>query len=194
MVPLIEVSEEEESSSTTSRASSVPKDIKESQNYEKQQKQKKMAKTEKKEVGIQVNLIPAEPIQVVSNPVNKIKNSTVSQNSPRLSRKLANLAKEPEEMNLDFHLIRNNKANYQSKTLPRRKSNNDVPKLMKQSSVEESKERTLRRGYTHDALLGLYPKSNNPVEVELKKIKSLKPNRVTELIGTFDKKGNFRVL
>ena len=198
VVPLIEVSEEDENSSTASRASSVPKDIKESQNYEKQkrdQKSKSSLTAEKKEVGIQVNLIPADPI--IQNPVcNKIlKNSTVSQNSPRLSRKLANLAKEPEEMNIDLHLIRNNKANYQSKTLPRRKSNNDVPKLMKQSSVEESKERTLRRGYTHDALLGVDPKSNKPAWMtELKKIKSLKPNRVTELIGTFDKKGNFYLI
>ena len=197
VVPLIEVSEEDENSSTASRASSVPKDIKESQNYEKQKRDQKSKSslTEKKEVGIQVNLIPADPI--IQNPVcNKIlKNSTVSQNSPRLSRKLANLAKEPEEMNIDLHLIRNNKANYQSKTLPRRKSNNDVPKLMKQSSVEESKERTLRRGYTHDALLGVDPKSNKPAWMtELKKIKSLKPNRVTELIGTFDKKGNFYLI
>ena len=197
VVPLIEVSEEDEGSSTTSRASSVPKDIKESQNYEKQKRDQKNQKslTEKKEVGIQVNLIAAEPI--IQNPVcNKIlKNSTVSQNSPRLSRKLANLAKEPEEMNIDLHLIRNNKANYQSKTLPRRKSNNDVPKLMKQSSVEESKERTLRRGYTHDALLGVDPKSNKPAWMtELKKIKSLKPNRVTELIGTFDKKGEIKLI
>ena len=66
---------------------------------------------------------------------------------------------------------------------------------MKQSSVEESKERTLRRGYTHDALLGVDPKSNKPAWMtELKKIKSLKPNRVTELIGTFDKKGNFYLI
>ena len=83
----------------------------------------------------------------------QIKSSNTSAASPRLTRKLANLAREPEEMKIDLHLIRNNKQNYESKTLPRRKSNNDVSKLMKQSSVEE-KPAQLRRGYTHDALLG----------------------------------------
>ena len=91
-------------------------------------------------------------------------------------------------MNLDAHLLRNNKSNYQSKTLPRRKSNNDVCRLRKQSSVEE-KPAPLRRGYTHDHMLGQKGTSCNPAWMdELNKIRSLKPIRITELIGTFDGK------
>jgi len=222
--PLIEVSEEEDnvsnksdkSSSTTTlseRASSVPKDIKESQNYEMKKQtlelaaaannRKSSSMVNKKNsnpleqelqnlqhhkttnsVGIQVNLIQAAALQQ-QQPMTTSSMSSVSP-SPSLARKLARLAQEPEEMNLERHLLRNNKSNYESKTLPRRKSNNDVCKLMKQSSVEE-KPAPLRRGYTHDHMLG--QKTCNPAWMdELNKIRSLKPIRITELIGTFDGK------
>lgn len=208
--PLIEVSEEEDdnnssndkSSSTTTlsngeqRASSVPKDIKESQNYElkktkKQQQRNPLEldllarKAETNSVGVQVNLIQAAAL---SSPTPPIMSSKLAQPSPSLARKLAHLAAEPEEINLERHLLRNNKSNYESKTLPRRKSNNDVTKLLKQSSVEE-KPAPLRRGYTHDAMLGLDKSNKAPWKDEINKIRTLKPIRITELIGTFDKRG-----
>ena len=162
--PLIEVSSDPD----PQRASSVPKDIKESQNYAKKQHQQKT-----NSVGIQVNLLEGPALEIVP--------AKTQPAVPRLAEKLAHLAAEPEEMNLDQYLIKNNKTHYESKTLPRRKSNNDVPKLIKQSSVEE-KPAPLRRGYTHDAMLGL--ESKNPAWMkELNKIRSLKPIRITELIG-----------
>jgi len=88
---------------------------------------------------------------------------------------------------LDRHLLLNMKSNYESKTLPRRKSNNDVTRLMKQSSMEE-KPAPLRRGYTHDHMLGRDQKSNPAWIDELNKIRTLKPIRITELIGTFDRR------
>ena len=244
--PLIEVSEEEDNDSTTGcsiktdknekssssstlsstcsgpsvhseRASSVPKDIKESQNYEKKKKQstKKQRvnpleaeilalKAEDLEhstqeigpvketisVGVQVNLIQAEalPAPTMSLSVPTTPGGLTLVNScPSLARKLAHLAQEPEEMNLDTFLMKNNKQNYESKTLPRRKSNNDVTKLMKQSSVEE-KPAPLRRGFTHDHMLGMDQKTNPAWMDEIKKIRSLKPIRISELIGTFDNK------
>lgn len=205
--PLIEVSEEEDdnnssndkSSSTTTlsngseRASSVPKDIKESQNYELKKTKKLKSpleldllarKAETNSVGVQVNLIQAAAL---SSPP-PIMSSKLAQPSPSLARKLANLAAEPEENTLERHLLRNNKSNYESKTLPRRKSNNDVTRLLKQSSVEE-KPAPLRRGYTHDAMLGLDKSNKAPWMDEINKIRTLKPIRITELIGTFDKRG-----
>ena len=285
--PLIEVSEEEDDqnksnnnssssrhSSTSTinggseRASSVSKDIKESQNYDLKHKQTKInnkrrsstnnnnnkSNTESKgssspsvlksppplivtsatppspsvsstlpppppilketaSVGIQVNLIQAaalptpnptssqqpqqqpqhqqveqqqqqqldqQPLQVPAT------TTTCFQPSPSLARKLAHLAQEPEEMNLERHLLRNNKSNYESKTLPRRKSSNDVSRLMKQSSMEE-KPAPLRRGYTHDQMLGLEQKTNPAWRQEFNKIRSQKPFKISELIGKFDK-------
>ena len=234
--PLIEVSEEEEesksnpsrnSSSSTlngERASSVSKDIKESQNYEKQKQTKKRnskvfennplelelkniklpAKTtpipscsltsapstppilkETASVGIQVNLIQAAALPTPNPPGSPSVN--ISASSPSLARKLANLAQEPEEISLERHLLRNNKSSYESKTLPRRKSSNDVSRLMKQSSMEE-KPAPLRRGYTHDQMLGMDQKSNPAWREELNKIRSQKPFKISELIGTFDKR------
>jgi len=207
------------------RASSVPKDIKESRNYEKKKQTKKRnsklfdtnpleqeilalkaannsAKEDTKtdsnkqvketnSVGVQVNLIKAAAL-VASQPASPVPPSPVTCSnpatpSPSLARKLAHLAREPEEMNLDRHLLLNVKSNYESKTLPRRKSNNDVTRLMKQSSMEE-KPAPLRRGYTHDHMLGRDQKSNPAWIDELNKIRTLKPIRITELIGTFDRR------
>ena len=58
---------------------------------------------------------------------------------------------------------------------------------MKQSSMEE-KPAPLRRGYTHDHMLGRDQKSNPAWIDELNKIRTLKPIRITELIGTFDRR------
>ena len=58
---------------------------------------------------------------------------------------------------------------------------------MKQSSMEE-KPAPLRRGYTHDHMLGMDQKSNPAWVDELKKIRTLKPMRITELIGRFDRR------
>ena len=58
---------------------------------------------------------------------------------------------------------------------------------MKQSSMEE-KPAPLRRGYTHDHMLGVDQKSNPAWMDELNKIRTLKPIRITELIGTFDRR------
>ena len=57
---------------------------------------------------------------------------------------------------------------------------------MKQTSMEE-KPAPLRRGYTHDHMLGMDQKSNPAWVDELNKIRTLKPIRITELIGTFDR-------
>ena len=164
------------SSTNGERASSVPKDIKESRNYEKKKQTKKRnsklfdtnpleqeilalkaannsAKEDTKtdsnkqvketnSVGVQVNLIQAAALS--SQPSSPVPTSTASPSasataavvtsmpstmstaSPSLARKLAHLAKDPEEINLDRHLLLNLKSNFESKTLPRRKSNNDV--------------------------------------------------------------------
>ena len=236
-------------SSSSERASSVSKDIKESQNYEKQKQSKKINNNnhhkinrrssetstnplelelknvmksstssilkETASVGIQVNLIQAEALDIVpgqhalglmmpgqhaqvlvpsedsaSAPItpsistSEIISSAQSQSSPRLTKKLAHLShQEPEEINLERHLLRNNKSNYESKTLPRRKSSNDVARLMKQSSMEE-KPAPFRRGYTHDQMLGLDQKSTTPAwREEINKIRSQKPFKISELIG-----------
>ena len=244
-------------SSSSERASSVSKDIKESQNYEKQKQSKKINNNnhhkinnrrssetstnplelelksvmksssvnpnivtspiilkETASVGIQVNLIQAEALDIVpgqhalglmmpgqhaqvlvpsedsaSAPItpsvstSEIISSAQSQSSPRLTKKLAHLAhQEPEEINLERHLLRNNKSNYESKTLPRRKSSNDVARLMKQSSMEE-KPAPFRRGYTHDQMLGLDQKSTPAWREEINKIRSQKPFKISELIG-----------
>ena len=250
--------------SSSERASSVSKDIKESQNYEKQKQSKKINNNnhhkinrrssetstnplelelknvkssssvmpnnavnmtsvtspilkETASVGIQVNLIQAEALGIVPGhttahglipghdhaqvlvpsgdsapPINaplstsEISSPIVllppSQSSPRLNKKLAHLAQEPEEINLERHLLRNNKSNYESKTLPRRKSSNDVARLMKQSSMEE-KPAPFRRGYTHDQMLGLDQKSTPAWREEINKIRSQKPFKISELIG-----------
>merc|ERR1712088_1233160 len=63
----------------------------------------------------------------------------------------------------------------------------DVSRLMKQSSMEE-KPAPLRRGYTHDQMLGMDQKSNPAWREELNKIRSQKPFKISELIGTFDKR------
>lgn len=143
----------------------MPKDIKESRNYEKKKQTKKRnsklydhtnpleqeilalkaannnsAKEDTKtdsnkqvketnSVGVQVNLIQAAAL--TSQPSSPVPTSTVAGSSPAaaspsLARRLAHIAREPEEMNLDRHLLLNLKSNYESKTLPRRKSNNDV--------------------------------------------------------------------
>jgi len=219
-------SSERVSSANGERASSVPKDIKESRNYEKKKQTKKRnsklfesnpleqeilalkaannsAKEDTKtdsnkqvketnSVGVQVNLIQAAALVPSSQPESPVPQSPVMGSnpvtpSPSLSRKLAHLAREPEEMNLDRYLLLNQKSNYESKTLPRRKSNNDVTRLMKQSSMEE-KPAPLRRGYTHDHMLGRDQKSNPAWIDELNKIRTLKPIRITELIGTFDRR------
>ena len=46
----------------------------------------------------------------------------------------------------------------------------------------------LRRGYTHDHMLGMDQKSNPAWVDELKKIRTLKPMRINELIGRFDRR------
>ena len=143
----------------------MPKDIKESRNYEKKKQTKKRnsklydhtnpleqeilalkaannnsAKEDTKtdsnkqvketnSVGVQVNLIQAAAL--TSQPSSPVPTSIVAGSSPAaaspsLARRLAHIAREPEEMNLDRHLLLNLKSNYESKTLPRRKSNNDV--------------------------------------------------------------------
>ena len=133
----------------------MPKDIKESRNYEKKKQTKKRnsklydhtnpleqeilalkaannnsAKVkETNSVGVQVNLIQAAAL--TSQPSSPVPTSTLAGSSPAaaspsLARRLAHIAREPEEMNLDRHLLLNLKSNYESKTLPRRKSNNDV--------------------------------------------------------------------
>ena len=133
----------------------MPKDIKESRNYEKKKQTKKRnsilydhtnpleqeilalkaannnsAKVkETNSVGVQVNLIQAAAL--TSQPSSPVPTSIVAGSSPAtaspsLARRLAHIAREPEEMNLDRHLLLNLKSNYESKTLPRRKSNNDV--------------------------------------------------------------------
>ena len=175
-------SEQSRGSCTTAngeRASSVPKDIKESRNYEKKKQSNSTKKRNSKmfdtttnpleqeilalkgadsktkttldsnkqvketnSVGVQVNLIQAAALS--SQPSSPVPTSTcsgpaataaaapvtsmtsMSTASPSLARKLAHLAKDPEEINLDRHLLLNLKSNYESKTLPRRKSNNDV--------------------------------------------------------------------
>ena len=174
-------SEQSRGSCTTAngeRASSVPKDIKESRNYEKKKQSNSTKKRNSKmfdtttsnpleqeilalkgadsktkttldsnkqvketnSVGVQVNLIQAAALS--SQPSSPVPTSTASPSapaaavvtsmctmstaSPSLARKLAHLAKDPEEINLDRHLLLNLKSNYESKTLPRRKSNNDV--------------------------------------------------------------------
>ena len=232
-------------SSSSERASSVSKDIKESQNYEKQKQSKKINNNnhhkikrrssetstsnplelelrnvksssssvmpnimttvtspilkETASVGIQVNLIQADALGIVAHglmpgqhaqvlvPTSEDTSAPVSttfpsQSSPRLTKKLAHLAQEPEEINLERHLLRNNKSNYESKTLPRRKSSNDVARLMKQSSMEE-KPAPFRRGYTHDQMLGLDQKSTPAWREEINKIRSQKPFKISELIG-----------
>ena len=143
----------------------MPKDIKESRNYEKKKQTKKRnsklydhtnpleqeilalkaannnsAKEDTKtdsnkkvketnSVGVQVNLIQAAAL--TSQPSSPVPTSIVAGSSPgaaspSLAQRLAHIAREPEEMNLDRHLLLNLKSNYESKTLPRRKSNNDV--------------------------------------------------------------------
>ena len=81
-------------------------------------------------VGVQVNLLQAAAL--TSQPSSPLPTPSVAGSSPAataspsLARRLAHIAREPEEMNLDRHLLLNCKSNYESKTLPRRKSNNDV--------------------------------------------------------------------
>ena len=143
----------------------MPKDIKESRNYEKKKQTKKRnskfydhtnpleqeilalkaannnstkedTKTdsnkqvkETNSVGVQVNLIQAAALTTQPSspvPTSTIVSSSPAAASPSLARRLAHIAREPEEMNLDRHLLLNLKSNYESKTLPRRKSNNDV--------------------------------------------------------------------
>jgi hypothetical protein len=210
--PLIEVSEEEEDNNSSSqasstntlggseRASSVSKDIKESQNYEKQKQTRNsrlfdninnpldhellQQKDSNKQNNVETVMKETASVGVQVNLMMK----TLS--SPSLARKLARLAQEPEEMNLERHLLRNTKNNYESKTLPRRRSNNDVVKLTKQSSVEE-KPAPLRRGFTHDQMLGQQDQgSSHAWRDELKKFRTKTPLRVSELIGTFDRRGS----
>lgn len=157
----------------------MPKDIKESQNYEMQKKQQRNSidtmedsnktSVETTSVGVQVNL-----------PVTKAS----SMGSPSLARKLAHLAAEPEEIDLERHLIRNTKNNYESKTLPRRRNSNTD--MTSHKAASEAKPAPLRRGFTHDQMLGLNAKTNPAWREELNKIRSQRPIKISELIGNFE--------
>ncbi len=128
-------------------------------------------KTETVSVGVQVNLL------------NK------SYSSPSLARKLAHLAAEPEEMNLDVYLLKNIKSNYESKTLPRRRSEVLV-KDKGDRGQAQPQHKPLRRGYTHDHMLGSKDAGKPAWKEELNKLRNKTPLRVSELIGSFDRRGS----
>lgn len=199
---LHEVSEEEEDNKSNGSSTSTlhsdgdrvgakeSKDLKESKNYEKKQHIINMSRS------TSVDNIDKNPD---AGPTNNKRSGSVketasvgiqvnlckSMSSPSLLRKLTSVSMEIGDGKQDpgDKTRTSTTKTFESQTLPRRKKE-------KEDNVVRD-DRPLKRGFTHDRMLGLDQRQNYAWREELNRFRhSQKPLRVSELIGTFDRRGS----